>query len=262
MMCRLPLLFLILAWAFPVQASEPRLVGGERAFVSSVVDGDTVVLRDSIEGMTQIRLVGLQAPKLPLGRRGFKAWPLGEDSKSTLESLVLGQAITLKFGGRRSDRHGRILAHLFLNDGGWVQGEMLRRGMARVYSFPDNRAEVAKMLALERAARTKRQGIWDHPFYAVRKVKNLHPHIGTFQVIEGQVLDVAKVKSRVYLNFGDNWRTDFTVTLSSKVFRLFKKAGMDPMAFKDQSIRVRGWLRKRNGPMIQASHPEQAELLK
>ena len=111
-MCRLPLLFLILAWAFPVQASEPRLVGGERAFVSSVVDGDTVVLRDSIEGMTQIRLVGLQAPKLPLGRRGFKAWPLGEDSKSTLESLVLGQAITLKFGGRRSDRHGRILAHL------------------------------------------------------------------------------------------------------------------------------------------------------
>ena len=76
------------------------------------------------------------------------------------------------------------------------------------------------------------------------------------------MLDVAKVKSRVYLNFGDNWRTDFTVTLSSKVFRLFKKAGMDPMAFKDQSIRVRGWLRKRNGPMIQASHPEQVEIVK
>ena len=76
------------------------------------------------------------------------------------------------------------------------------------------------------------------------------------------VLDVAKVKGRVYLNFGENWRTDFTVTLSSKVSRLFKKVGMDPLALKDQRIRVRGWLRKRNGPMIQASHPEQAELLK
>ena len=160
MMYRLLLLLQILAWALPVQASELRLVGADRAFVRSVVDGDTVILRDPIKGpikgMTQIRLVGLQAPKIPLGRPGFKAWPLGEDSKSALERLVLGKAITLKYGGRRSDRHGRILAHLFLDNGVWIQGEMLRQGMARVYSFPDNRAEVAKMLALERTARTNK----------------------------------------------------------------------------------------------------------
>jgi len=147
MHCRRLLLFLILAWAFPVHASEPRLVVGERASVVSVVDGDTVVLSDPVKVATQIRLVGLQAPKLPLGRRGFKAWPLGEESKIALERLVLGKAITLKYGGRRSDRHGRILAHLFLDDGVWVQGDMVRHGMARVYSVPDNRADVAKMLA-------------------------------------------------------------------------------------------------------------------
>lgn len=78
---------------------------GERGYVASIVDGDTVAPRSPINGANQIRLFGLQAPKLPLGRRGFKAWPLGEESKLALERLVLGKTITLKYGGRRMDRH-------------------------------------------------------------------------------------------------------------------------------------------------------------
>ena len=35
--------------------------------VTEIVDGDTLFIDDG----TQIRLVGIQAPKLPLGRRGF-----------------------------------------------------------------------------------------------------------------------------------------------------------------------------------------------
>jgi micrococcal nuclease len=43
--------------------------GGGR--VVEVIDGDTVVLGDGRE----VRLVGIQAPKLPLGRAGFPTWP-------------------------------------------------------------------------------------------------------------------------------------------------------------------------------------------
>src|SRR3546814_9669358 len=71
-------------------------------------------------------------------------------------------------------------------EGVWVQGEMLRRGMARVYTFADNRALVAEMLALEREARAARRGIWGHPFYAVRRHDALDRHIGTFQLVEGR----------------------------------------------------------------------------
>ncbi len=41
----------------------------------------------------------------------------------------------------------------------------------------------------------------------------------------------------------------------------FDKASLDPAACTGRSIRVRGWLTKRNGPMIRATHPEQIELL-
>ena len=80
-----------------------------------------------------------------------------------MRELTLGKSLSLAYGGRRMDRHGRLLAHLYDADGSWIQGAMLRRGMARVYSFSDNRSLVAEMLAIEGQARAARRGIWVTP---------------------------------------------------------------------------------------------------
>jgi len=256
------LLFVLLAAGGPA-AADPlaALRQGESASVIEVVDGDTVVLNRAINGAMQVRLVGLQAPKLPLGRKNFPVWPLAEASKNALESLVLDRKVTLYFGGNEMDRHGRLLAHLFLDGGRWVQCGMLRMGMARVYTFADNRAVAEDMYEIERAARSAHRGIWGLRFYALRTPDQTAGHIGTFQIVEGRVLAAAKVKGRVYLNFGEDWRTDFTVTLPAATLRMFGDLGRDPLALEGRRIRVRGWLKKRNGSMIQASHPEQIEVI-
>ncbi len=250
-------------------AAAGAVIGLEKdleAKVIEVVDGDTVVLDRMIEGTTQVRLTGIQAPKLPLGREGFKEWPLAQEAKARLEKLVLNREVVLDFGGRRLDRHGRLLAHLFISAGAgaaWVQGDMIRLGMARVYTFADNRKWAAEMLALEDRARTARLGIWNHPFYAVRKAEpaGLARDRNTFQVIEGRIVDAANVRGVVYLNFGANWRDDFTVRLDKKTARLFKKEGLGPKTYGGRPVRVRGWLKMWNGPMIEVSHPDQIELL-
>jgi endonuclease YncB( thermonuclease family) len=142
----------------------PRgLVEGPPGTAVTIVDGDTLLLGDG----RKVRLVGIQTPKLPLGRVGFKKWPLADEAKAALAALTQDRRLVVAFGGARADRHGRALAHLVRSaDRLWVQGEMLRRGMARVYSFPDNRKAVARMLVLERQARAEKRGIWGHPFYA------------------------------------------------------------------------------------------------
>ena len=133
--------------------------------------------------------------------------------------------------------------------------------MARVYSFADNRAVVAEMLTRERAARRDGLGIWNNRFYAIRTPQSVRRHIGSFQVVEGRVAKVASVRKNTYLNFGENWRDDFTVTLTGRARQLFLKAGLDPMTLEGTFVRVRGWIKSRNGPMINASHPEQIEVL-
>lgn len=245
-----------------IRSSVNRLVEGGKIIVKDVIDGDTVRLKKPVNSSREIRLVGIQAPKLPLGRKGFKAWPLAKESKKALEKLIKRKKLKIKYGGRRQDRHRRLLAHLYDQDNKWIQGELLRLGMARVYSFPDNRSQVAKMLKIERKARKAKRGIWDHSFYEIRTDEETSEHIGTFQLVRGKISNAAKVRTRVYLNFGKNWREDFTIMLRPRARRYFKKAGINPLEMKGETVLVRGWLRKRNGPMIEVTHPEQIEVIK
>ncbi|MBO6521621.1 MAG: thermonuclease family protein [Rhodospirillales bacterium] len=251
----------LLTAVLPVRAAPVHT-----ATVTEIVDGDTVYIDPPYKDGNEIRLVGIQAPKLPLGRTNFPTWPLAPEAKQALADMVLGKRVTLTFTGARRDRYARWLAHLHVTGDGrplWVQGEMLRLGMARVYSFPDNRGLVGEMLAMEREARSAGRGIWALPYYAIRNpdADALLDELGTFQVIEGRIVDAARVKSTVYLNFGTDWQSDFTVSMRHSALKLFEKTGLDPATWSGRAIRVRGWLSKRNGPMIKATHPEQIELL-
>ena len=198
-------LLFVICLGLPAQGlGQSDLMPGPTATIASVVDGDTVVLKTPVLGASQIRLVGIQAPKLTLGRKNFPTWPLAAESKKALENLALGKTVTLSFGVSDKDRYGRLLAHLHRPDGTWVQDEMLKKGMARVYSFADNRARVGRMLALESEARA------------------------------------ARIKGRVYFNFSDDWKTDFTVTIGVPARRMFREAGTDPLSLEGKRIRVRG----------------------
>ena len=244
-----------------MSAVAAELVKGEAGIVRAVVDGDTIVLEAPINGTTEVRLVGLQAPKLPLGRTGFKKWPLADQAKDALRRLVLDRAVVLSYGGTRIDRHGRLLAHLHREDGLWVQGEMLEQGYARVYSFSDNRAKIPALLDRERIARKAKRGIWANPFYHIRRLDQAGRYINSFQIVEGKIQEIAIVRGHAYLNFGANWRTDFTITIVPRALRIFRREKRNVEALAGRRVRVRGWLRSFNGPMIDATHPEQIEVL-
>jgi len=264
LICLTLLLVLIFAAPGPARAADglphgfAGLAAGDSAKVREVVDGDTVILDDG----RQVRLVGIQAPKLPLGRANFEKWPLADEAKAALADLVLGRRVTLGYGGQRQDRYGRELAHLFTDDGLWVQGSLLELGFARVYSFADNRSLVPRMLEMEVAARGTALGIWRHPYYAVLDTVAAPDHTGRFSLVEGRVLKTAIVRGRAYLNFEEDYRTDFTISISSRDLKSFTASGIVPQDYAGRRVRVRGWLRWSNGPMIDVSHPEQIEVLK
>jgi micrococcal nuclease len=263
-------LFLAVLFALtvsPIAAAEPMdkncvLSDPETATVGEVIDGETLKLSDG----RIVRLIGAKAPAPPLGWRGDDPWPLVEESKRALDRLASGKQVELKFGGRRSDRYDHVPAQVFVlgNDKPiWLQEELVSEGLARVYSFPDNRACIAELLAREREVRAKHLGVWGSSAYRIESADNVE-RLGrltqSFQ-LEGKVAKVGERGGRIYLNFADNWRSDFTISIERKDVPAFAAAGIDLKGLAGKHVRVRGWIEWRNGPMIAATHPEQLELL-
>ena len=102
--CAVMIVFPAVILAFTTLAGQQKgFESGGSATVVEIVDGDTLRLDTG----KQVRLIGLQAPKLPLGRANFKAWPLGEEAKSALAEMTSRKRLRLSYVGRKSDRYGR-----------------------------------------------------------------------------------------------------------------------------------------------------------
>ncbi|WP_328765780.1 thermonuclease family protein [Devosia aurantiaca] len=231
--------------------------------VTEVVDGDTVILDSGLV----VRMIGTQAPKLPLGREGYPTWPLAPEAKTELENLALNKTVMLGYGGEEKDRYDRALAHVFVEEGDdavWAQQHMVENGLARVYSFPDNRKCLDQLFAAEARARVERLGIWTDPYYSVRaadRPADLLDRVGDYELVEGRVLVAERSGSRVYLNFGRFYKEDFTAVIEAPALRLFAADGFDPLTLENAFVRIRGWVDDRDGPRIEITHPEQIEVL-
>jgi micrococcal nuclease len=261
MVARLLLLFAVSALCVPAPATAhlpPGLAVQAPVQAQAAIDSDTLRLADGRE----LRLVAIVGVKAGSGDADGARHALAEAGRALLERLAAGRRLDLAFNARSSDRYGRVLAHAATADGTWLQGEMLRAGLARVATSAETRAGAAEMLALEDEARRARRGLWAHAGWRVREAATLSARdADSFLIVRGTVQSVANVKGRTYLNFGDDWRSDFTVAIAPAALKLCRSAGLDPAALAGKSLRVRGWVKSQNGPLIDLTHPEQIEVL-
>jgi len=137
-------------WGCTAQSQVPV----REALVAEVVDGDTVILGTG----QKVRLLGIDAPELE--REGQPADFLAHKAKRVLTDLAQGQRVRLEYDRLRYDRYGRILAFLILPDGTNLSREMVRRGLAHVYTVPPNMGFRGDLLAAQREALEARRGIW------------------------------------------------------------------------------------------------------
>lgn len=235
---------------------------GPTRTVARVLDGETLLLDDGRE----VRLIGALAPRAEDAGAVTDAWPPETEAIRLLSELVLGRSVRLAQGGRTFDRYGRYLAHVFVAQGGddlWVQGEMLRRGAARAYGLPGSFECAAELLAHERVARQERRGLWSLRLYQIKdalKTRHLMRLRSRFAIAGGVVHDVALTKSAVYLNFGANWRTDFTARIAKRVLGAHPDFDQRLDALKGTYVEVRGWIERRNGPLIDVADPAQIDV--
>jgi len=251
--------------------SQVKLSPGEDGHVARVIDGDSLVLGTGLK----VALGAIQAPK-PAQRYedkdGLKAWPLADEAREALRALTTGKTIKLFYGGDQRDRYGRAVAQVYtLDDNGkpsvWLQEAMVKAGMARVYSWQGHRQDTEALYRAESDARKAKRGIWNtentNEFYDIRKPDPdpLAQYVDSVQIVEGVIIKTAEVRRTIYLNFGSDYKTDFTIAIPKKSRKLFKKANYDPLALTGARVRVRGYVELYGGPIIWLNDPSRLEVL-
>jgi len=76
--------------------------------------------------------------------------------------MVQSKRVRLEFDQDRVDRFGRTLAYVYLEDGAFLNAEIIRQGYGFTYTrFPFKFLE--EFRALERDAREAQRGLWGEP---------------------------------------------------------------------------------------------------
>lgn len=128
--------------------------GAERASVSRVIDGDTLVLAD---GRT-VRLLGIDTPETVHPDMAGPQ-PFGEEAARRLRSLVEGREVRLERDVSDTDHFGRSLRHLWL-DRELVTHTLLREGLGYAQAVPPDRRHAGSLREAEAAARAAGRGLW------------------------------------------------------------------------------------------------------
>jgi micrococcal nuclease len=221
--------------------------------VDTILDGLTLILKDGrVIRLSDLDIPGFVYPQpseISLEAKAFlaKKFPKGTD-------ILIYQTKTPKIG--RVNRMDQLLAHITTKDGNvWAQEELVKSGLARVAPTPETPEMIPQLYKIESSARKATLGLWQEDAFPTLTEDTAGEAIGQYAIIRGTIDKTASVKNNVYLNFGSDWRKDFTVMIAPKVRKDMVRAGMDPLSLSGKTVEARGWVREYNGPLIELNDP-------
>jgi len=160
----------------------------------SVADGDTLTL----EGLGTVRAIGVDTPeknhpKLPVQF-------MSKEAGAFTENICLGKKVRVEYDSFDEDKrgnYGRVLGYLYLEDGTFLQEELIKKGYAIAYTkYPFDEGRKAQFMAWEQAAKNKKIGLWEADGF---------PEILWILMQKQPLLQVAKISTDQWqIGFG-NW---------------------------------------------------------
>jgi micrococcal nuclease len=138
------------------------------ARVVRAVDGDTLKLANG----ERVRLIGVDTPEMHENPKLFRdASRFGRDVQTILSmgrvaydftrKLVEGREVRLEFDVEKRDKYGRLLAYVYLNDGTFLNEEIIKKGYAYPMTIPPNVRYSENFKSLFEQARSQHLGLWE-----------------------------------------------------------------------------------------------------
>jgi micrococcal nuclease len=128
--------------------------------VSRVVDGDTIEISPAVEGVNEVRLIGVDTPETKDPNEEVE--PFGPEASEFATSELQGQEVGVELDAETTDRYGRLLAYVYLGEAMFNE-TLIEEGYAQVWFIPPNTLHEAKFFGAQDGARAGLAGIWALP---------------------------------------------------------------------------------------------------
>ena len=159
----LVLIAVILMYGWPVVAAPvPRgapPMGSTRAFVTQVVDGDTIRVRIGTTTET-VRLIGVDTPEVVDPRKPVQCY--GREASARTKALLDQQTVYLEADSTQGDRdrYRRLLRYVWSADGIDTNLLLIRGGYAFEYTYAVPYRFQQAYKAAQASARSAQRGLW------------------------------------------------------------------------------------------------------
>lgn len=126
--------------------------------VVSVVDGDTFKINYN-GTVTKVRLIGVDTPE-SVSSNQSKNNKYGVEASNYTKERLEGQTVHLEFDVQQTDKYGRLLAYVYLEDGTMYNKELLEKGYAQIATYPPNVKYVDEFTQIQKQAKENKVGFW------------------------------------------------------------------------------------------------------
>ncbi len=140
---------------FPLMQNRGENFEGQEVYrVARVVDGDTIELEDG----RKVRYIGINTPETVDLRRKVECF--GKEASSFNANLVKGRSVRLEKDISETDKYGRLLRFVYLEDGTFVNEVLVREGYAYASAYTPDVSRKELFLEAEKNARENHRGLW------------------------------------------------------------------------------------------------------
>lgn len=248
-LARAPFLCLLL-WA-PTLFACPLDGPAESVAVATVIDGDTVHLRDG----RAVRFIGIDTPEI--GREGRPSQPYAAAARAALRRRMAasGHTLLLRFGRQRRDHYGRLLAHPYTTDGTNLTAALLEEGLGTALAIPPNLENLSCYQRSEAKARAAARGVWSLPDYAVRPAAALPADHRGYTRLRGRVQRIGRGGGAVWLDLAGGP----AIRIPDDALALFPEDFLQGL--EGRTVTAEGWVYRRNQELrLTLRHPVDLQL--
>lgn len=200
----------------------------------------------------------------PVIRAGTAGEPFARQALAAQQSLLAAGEIdvsAMQARDRWGRRSGVAVIRLGRAEPSSLQLLLVRAGAARVAPSSDAFEFIGMLLAAEDEARRAGRGLWSASFYdpidANSCCQRLSPR---FHIARGVIVTSALRSGRIYLNFGDDYRTDFTASIPARAMKGWRSP-IAPETIGGAMVEIRGHVDFYNGPSVELTHEMQVRFL-